>query len=240
MKLKFSRPSVPFGLVEDAVAAANDHVVAEGTPGKAQSRPDLLHVVLRDVQRHPRLAARLNQIREQRVADVREPLHAEVDVVGLARDDDRLLAGGIEGRRLSFVAGQPRRVLVAEAQVQGQRVRDLEVVLEEAVPVGAIAAPPGRGVRPRGVRGVPEQEIGKAVAGARRRRRILRHHAGEPVGAVVIARVGEEDVPVIDPAAELEDVRPLHPGHVVGDLPLAAILPFRPAITGIARESRVA
>ena len=108
------------------------------------------------------------------------------------------------------------------------------------MPVGAIPAPPGRGVRPRGVRGVAEQEIGERVAGAGRRRRVLRHHAGESVGAVVIARVGEQDVPVVDPAAELQDVPPLHPRHVVGDLPLAAVLPLRPAVAGVPGEARVA
>ena len=60
-----------FGLVEDAVAAADDHVVAERPPREAQPRPHLLHVVLGDVQRHARLAARLN--RDRRTACSRHP-----------------------------------------------------------------------------------------------------------------------------------------------------------------------
>src|SRR5688572_31662532 len=83
-------------------------------------------------------------------------------------------------------------------------------------------------------------ELSNAVAGTGRRRRILGRGPGEAVGAVMVPRVGEQDVATIDATAELQDVPPLHPRHVVGDLPLAAVLPLRTAIARVAGEPRVA
>ena len=57
---------------------------------------------------------------------------------------------------------------------------------------------------------------------------------------VVVLRVGEQDVPVVHPAAELQDVPSLDPRQVVGELVLAAVLPFWTAVARIARKTRVA
>src|SRR6267142_5361536 len=54
-------------LVEEAVAAAHHRPVVERLPGEADARPELRPVGLRDRQRKPCLAARLNRGLEERV-----------------------------------------------------------------------------------------------------------------------------------------------------------------------------
>ena len=145
----------------------------------------------------------------------------------------------VEHRALVAIGGEPWRVLVAQPEIDGQVVGQTVIVLDEAVPIRAGSAPPCRGIRPRGIGRIPEQVIRERHAGAGRRCRPLRHDARESVHTVVAARVGKQDVPVVHPAAELHDVAALDPREVVGDFVFAAILPFRTAIAGVAREAGV-
>ena len=107
------------------------------------------------------------------------------------------------------------------------------------MPVGSVAAPPGGRVRAAGVGREAKQEIGERVAGAGSRRRVLRHDAREAERSIVGTCVGEQDVAAVHSSAELQNVRPFDPRDVVGDLVLAAVLPFRPTVVRVTVEARV-
>ena len=161
-------------------------------------------------------------------------------MVAVAGDHDRARRARQEGADLAAIAGQPRRVLVAQPDVDGQAIGHLEVVLHVAVPVVGLAAEDvgreGAGDRAR----IAEEEVGEGVAGAGRAGGVLGQRAVVvPLPGVLLA-VGEERLPAAVLAAELDDVAALHPGQVVADLVDLQVLRLRPLIEGRAVHRGVA
>ena len=70
-------------------------------------------------------------------------LRAQIQLVSIAGVDDGFRRGiktGIEGSKLAAVTARPRRMLVPQADIQGQRIGDLYVILKEKLPVIRLAA----------------------------------------------------------------------------------------------------
>ena len=107
------------------------------------------------------------------------------------------------------------------------------------MPVGAVSTPPRRRIRAGRVGRIAEHPVGKSVARPRGRGRILSHDAGEVEDAIMASGIREQDVAAVDPPAKFENVLACDPGQAIGELVFAPVLPFRPPVVGIARESLV-
>ncbi len=143
----------------------------------------------------------------------------------IGRDDD-----GIERADLSAIAGEPRRIFVAESDVQREAIAHLEIVLHVHVPVVGLTAEGVGGERARHLTRIAEQEVRERIAGAGRTRGIRGDRSVEvPLPRVLLA-VGEERDPAPVLAADLGDVAALDPGDVVGHLPHLQVLRLRPLI----------
>ena len=99
-----------------------------------QTRGPLLVVRIGDGVGQPGLAAGLDQALQISVGDRRRRLRAQIDILGLAGDDDRPGLSAVKGACLTAIRRCPGRVLIAQADVQGQAVGDFEVVLYEHLP----------------------------------------------------------------------------------------------------------
>ena len=166
-------------------------------------------------------------------------LRGQVHVVGLAGHDDGLRQRAVEGAGLAAIAGGPRRVLVAQSDVERETAGDFDVVLHEDLPGGVGAAEGIGGEAAAGVRGQPEHPVGKGVAGARGVRRVLGVLSVErPVAHIVLA-VRPEPLVVAHLDAGLDHVPALDPGEVVGELQRVAVLRFGPLVERGAVEAGV-
>ena len=112
----------------------------------------------------------------------------------------------------------------AQAGVESEAIRDLEVVVHVAVPVVRL---PAKRVGRKCARDLPriaEEEVSEGITCAGGARRILGDRSIEAPLPRVLLAVGEERDPAAELAAELHDVAALDPGEVVGHLPDLQIL----------------
>src|SRR6516164_200446 len=101
------------------------------------------------------------------------------------------------------------------------------------MPIGAVTAPPTRGIAASHRRGITEEVIGKSVTGAAGARGILGPDAVEIETADVIARIGEKNFEVADVGAELHNVLSFYPRQAVRKFVHQPILKLGPAIVGL-------
>src|SRR5262249_61814027 len=101
-----------FRLIENPVPAAQNGFLSERPPGKADARRPLVLVRRGDGKRQPRLAARLDEVFEER--ERRRPceLRAQVNLIAATADDDLLIQVPVESSELAAIALKPRRVLI--------------------------------------------------------------------------------------------------------------------------------
>src|SRR5262249_32746863 len=107
------------------VAAANHRGFAEGPPRQTEPWRPLLIVRIGDRVRQSGFAAGLNQALQITIRGGRSRLCSQVDILGLAGDNDRPRLRSVEGAGLSAIRGSPGRVLVSQADVERQAARDL-------------------------------------------------------------------------------------------------------------------
>src|SRR5262249_1670319 len=100
-----------FRFVENAVPAAQNGFISERPPGKAEARRPLFLVRRGDGKGQPRLAARLDEVFEEREGGWPCELRAQINLIAATADDDRPGQCGIEGSQLTSIALEPRRVL---------------------------------------------------------------------------------------------------------------------------------
>ena len=165
--------------------------------------------------------------------------------VAFAGDDDRPRGAGLEGTQLAAISGEPWGVLVPQAGVESEAIRDLEVVVHVAVPVVRLPAKRVGRKCARDLPRIPEEEVSEGITCAGRARRILGDRSIEvPLPRVLLA-VGEERDPAAELAAELHDVTALDPSEVVGHLPdlqilcLGSLIERRSVHRGVAAPAEV-
>ena len=93
-KLKFEPAAGAFRFVEDSVAAAQNTVLSPiGTPCEAETRRPSPLALLGNGDGQAGLAAGLDQVPIKLIADFGQRLGVQIDLVGLAGDDDRTWPG---------------------------------------------------------------------------------------------------------------------------------------------------
>ena len=120
--------------IEDAVSAAKHRRLTDRTPREAEPRRPLPLVRIGDRVRQAGLGAGLDQVLQISIGDGRRRLRGQIDLLGLARDDDRPRLRAVERAGLTAVRRGPRRVLVAQSDIQRQTGGDFEVVLHVTLP----------------------------------------------------------------------------------------------------------
>ena len=87
--------------------------------------------------------------------------------------------GGIESGDLPAITLEPGIVFIAQSDVEREAVAHLEVVLDEGVPVGAGAAPPGGRVGAARAGRIAQHPVGEGITGAGLLLRVFGADAGD-------------------------------------------------------------